>query len=150
MRGYLSYLGCPRHMLDDLTQDVFLAVIAGPFEERSREATAGYLRRVAHHLLLKALSRERQRLPEVDPVAAADAWIDFEGDDGGAGYLAALRECLQRLKGRAREVLRLRYEHAISRNDIAGQLQLSEAGVKSILVRSRRKLRTCVEARLEG
>lgn len=150
VRGYLAFLGCPAHLVDDLTQDVFLSVLASPFEERAPEATAGYLRRVAHHLLLKTMDRERRRLPDLDPTVAQEAWVEFEADDDGASYLAALRLCLRRLRGRARDVLRLRYELAVPRAEIAAGLGLSEAGVKSILVRSRQRLRACIESNLES
>ena len=146
VRGFLVFLGCPNDLVDDLTQDVFLSVLSGPFEERSEAATAGYLRRVAHHLLIKTMQRERRNLPELDPADAEATWVQFEAEDDGDGYLAALRDCLRRLRGRAREILRLRYETTVSRAEIAAEVGMSEAGVKSVLVRSRQQLRACVEA----
>ncbi len=51
------------------------------------------------------------------------------------------------MAGRAAEVLRLRYGESQRRAAIAGRLGLTESGVKSILVRTRAKLRDCVERR---
>lgn len=151
VRGFLAFLGCPSALLDDLTQDVFLSVLSTGFEDRGPASTAAYLRRVAYHLVLKVVRRERRQVTLADPEGAEAAWVSYEADDGGTGYRLALRECLRRLTARAREVLRLRYGESVQRTAIAESLGLSEAGVKSILVRSRRRLRDCIEARtLEG
>jgi sensor domain CHASE-containing protein len=48
----------------------------------------------------------------------------------------------------AQHVLRLRYGGSVPRTTIAERLGMSEAGVKSIIVRARRRLRECVERRL--
>lgn len=150
VRGYLAYLGCPATLLDDLVQDVFLSVLASPhFEDHGPRRTAAFLRAVARNLLIKALQRERRR-PLLEDGAAADrAWEEFQGDDEGEAYLSALRECLRAVRGQALEVLRLRYEVSVPRSQIGDRLGLSEAGVKSILVRTRKRLRDCIERRLE-
>lgn len=148
LRGFLVFLGCPSSHLDDLVQDVFLSLFSVRFEDRGPAATRGFLRRIAHHLLLRAMRREQREVLLEDPSAAEAAWVEYEADDGGGSYLAALQECLQRITGRARQVLQLRYASARRRSAIAEELGLTEAGVKSILVRARRRLRACVEARL--
>jgi len=148
VRGYLGFLGCPADRLDDLVQDAFLSVLTSRFEQHSERKTGAYLRKVARHLLLKLLERERRQQPLVELRAAELAWGEFERDDGGQGYLAALRECLGSVRGRPREVLELRYTKSLRLASIADRLALTESGVKSILVRTRRKLRDCIERRL--
>jgi RNA polymerase sigma-70 factor (ECF subfamily) len=151
VRGYLHVLGCPARMLDDLVQDVFLGVLRSGFEERGPAQTAAYLRKVARHLLLKALERER-RLPAAGDLEQAEAaWAEFRGtgaDEDGAGYLGALRACLAELRDRARRALELRYAERLDRAAIGERLGLSEEGVKSILARAKRGLRACVERRI--
>jgi RNA polymerase sigma-70 factor (ECF subfamily) len=152
VRGFLVYLGCPCALLDDLVQDAFLSVLTSDFERRSDAQTSAYLRSVAKNLLLKALQRERRlpRMADGPELAAAEAaWVEFEADDGGEGYLAALRQCLLGLEQRAREVLGLRYSAGQRLTAIAERLALTESGVKSILVRSRKRLRACIERRLK-
>lgn len=148
LRGYLAFLGCPSGLVDDLVQDVFLAALSSGFADYSPRATAVWLRRAAHHLLIKTLERERRAVALSDAASAELAWVEFEGDDGGERYLAALRDCLQRVRGRAREALALRYGEALGRAEIGRRLQLGEEGVKSTLARARQRLRECVEARL--
>ncbi len=152
LRGYLIVLGCPVATVDDLVQDTFLSFLSADFEHRSETATSAYLRRIARNLFLKSLGHERRQRVLVEIAASERAWIAFEEnqDDGGDSYLQALRECLTRVKERAELVLRLRYEGRLSRVDIARRLGLKESGVKSILVRTKKLLRACIEERLVG
>ena len=145
VRSFLLYLGCPRPLLDDLVQETFLSVLSSPFEDRGEASTAAYLRTVARHHFLKAMRRERRQPLVMDIAGAESAWVEYLGEDGGHSYLAALRECLAILRGRTAEVLRLRYGESQRRTAIATRFGLSESGVKSILVRARRRLRDCVE-----
>jgi RNA polymerase sigma-70 factor (ECF subfamily) len=153
IRGYLVFLGCPADLVDDLVQDAFLSVLSSRFEHRTDPKTGAYLRKVARHLFLKQMERERRQLPLAElPLAelkrAEQAWCEFERDDGGRGYLAALKKCLGGVQGRPNEVLHLRYSQSLKLAMIADRLSLTESGVKSILVRTKRKLRDCIERRL--
>lgn len=148
IRGFLLYQGCPPHLVEDLVQETFLAFLAARFEERSDPATAAFLRTVARHLFLKTMERERRAPSLMDEDAAEVAWVEFEGEDGGSSYLAAMRECLARLRGRAAEVVALRYRDGLRRTTIGERLGLTESGVKALLIRARAVLRECVERRL--
>lgn len=148
VRGFLSYLGCPRGMLDDLVQEVFLSFLSSSFQEIGEASTAAFLRKVARHQFLKAMQRERRSPILLDALGAEHAWARFEGEDGGGRYLTALRDCLARLPGKAAEAIGLRYRAGLSQAAVAARLSLSESGAKSLLVRSRRRLRDCVERRL--
>lgn len=149
LRGFLRFLGCPAQLADDVCQDVFLSVLSTPFEYRSDGETAAYLRKVARHLFLKTMQRERRRCPSVELKQAETAWLSFEREDEGHSYKAALRDCLRLLTGRPAEVIRLRYHEGLRRDAIRARLGLSEGGVKSILIRTRARLRECVERKAE-
>ena len=148
MRGFLRYMGCPADALDDLVQDVFLSVLSSRFEERNESATAAFLRRVARNLLLKSLRRQRTQPSATDVALAEEAWVEFEQEDGGKGYVDALRHCYAFLGERASSVLQLRYDEKLGGAAIAERLGMKEAGVKSILVRAKKKLRDCIQRRL--
>ena len=148
VRGYLTFLGCPPDRLDDVLQDVFLSVLAAGFEDRGERSTAAYLRTVARNLFLKSLRGERRLQPLGDLDEVDCAWEEFEGDDGGQSYLSALRDCLRGVRGRAADALALRYQKGLRLLAIAERMELTEAGVKSILVRTKKRLRGCIERRL--
>lgn len=140
---YLRFLGASAELADDLTQEAFLQLLRAPFEERSPAATAAWLRTVARNLFVKAFRRPPFQLAELDAIEAV--WTGFARDDGGHESLERLRECLQRLDGRAREAVRLCYEERRSRREIGRRLGIGEQGVKSLLRRTRAVLRACVE-----
>jgi RNA polymerase sigma factor (sigma-70 family) len=145
VRGFLRFMGCPADLIDDLVQDVFLSVLASNFEERNDPSTAAFLRRVARNLLLKALGRKRREPLLGDLSLSEEIWIEFEAEDGGNAYVDALRGCFGLLAPRATEVLKLRYTSMLGGVAIAEHLGLKEAGVKSILVRAKKRLRDCIE-----
>jgi RNA polymerase sigma-70 factor (ECF subfamily) len=140
---YLRYLGASAELADDLTQDTFLQLLRAPFAQRSPQQTAGWLRTVARNLFVRAFRRPPFELAELDSLEAA--WHGFAGDDAGDESLLRLRDCLERLDGRARDVVRLHYEERRSRTEIGARLGLGEDGVKSLLRRTRAVLRTCMQ-----
>ena len=145
--AYVSSLGCPTELVEDVVQDTFLIVLDQGFAERSTGHTRAYLRRVARNRFLQADRRER-RGGRVDLDAIDAVWSRFDRDDDGASYLAALEQCLQLLPERSREVLRMRYQLALGRDEIAARCSLSLGGIKSLLLRCKAELRRCVEGRL--
>ena len=148
VRGFLIFLGCPADRLDDLVQDVFLSVLSARFEHRGDASTAAFLRKVARNLFFKMMRRENRGLVLADAVGAEHAWVEFERDDGGKSYVAALRECLRGVGARAAQVLGLRYEERMPLAAIGRTLGLTESGIKSVLVRTKKRLRECIERRL--
>jgi RNA polymerase sigma-70 factor (ECF subfamily) len=142
---YVRYLGASTELADDLVQEAFLQLLRAPFEQRSPEATGGWLRTVVRNLYVKSFRAPPFQLAELDTIEAT--WNGFAGDDGGEESLERLRACRDRLDGRAREVLRLHYEERRSRRDIGQRLGIGEDGVKSLLRRTRAVLRACIERR---
>lgn len=145
---YLRYLGASAELADDLTQDTFLQLLRAPFAARSPQQTAGWLRTVARNLFVRSFRRPPFELAELEAMEAA--WTGFAADDAGAESLGRLRGCLERLDGRARDVVRLHYEERRSRADIGVRLGLGEDGVKSLLRRTRAALRACMQRAVEG
>ena len=62
----------------------------------------------------------------------------------------ALRECLEKLPGRARDVLRQRYFEELTAEDIARRLGANGASVRVMLQRIREQLRKCIERRMQA
>ncbi len=147
LRGFLRYLGCPSRSVDDIAQETFLTFLSARFEPRSDRSTARFLRSIARHLFLKSL-RGLQRAPaSLDVEAAEAAWVRYHDDERGP-YLEALGSCLTGLRGKARTALQLRYASDLGQVAIADRMNLTESGVHSLLVRARKRLRTCVEEKL--
>jgi RNA polymerase sigma-70 factor (ECF subfamily) len=150
---YLRFLGCDDAVADDLTQETFLAVARGTINGGPVRDVSAYLRGVARNLFIKHVRRSRREpaVEELDIIQAAEAeeiWRQFAGDDGGESWIAALRDCVERLTGRSREAIDLCYREDLSREQIARRLDMTPDGVKTLLRRTRQLLRGCVERKV--
>ena len=146
---YLRYLGCDSSEADDLVQETFLSVHRKPFEERSPEAPAAYLRTVARNLFLMSVRRAKRQAVIANLELVEEVWQRLHADDGEA-YREALHDCVESLDGRARQAIDLFYRDQHSRVQIASDLEMTEDGVKSLLRRTREVLRKCVQGRVSG
>jgi RNA polymerase sigma-70 factor, ECF subfamily len=75
-------------------------------------------------------------------------WAAFEPEvDERAG---ALEECLDQLKGRAREVVRMRYFEDLTAEEIAKRAGTNGSAVRVMLQRIREQLRACISDRMRA
>ncbi len=145
---YVRYLGAAPAEADDLLQETFLSIARDGFQQRSTAETRGYLRTVARNKLLM-LRRKQKREPKAAALEAAEAvWADAARDDGLTGWIDALRECVERLEGRARRAIEMCYRESAGRDAIAAALEMKPDGVKTLLRRTRALLKACVERTL--
>lgn len=146
---YLRALGADAAASDDLTQEVFLAVYRKPFEQRSRPETVAYLRTTARNLFLKS-RRNAGKLVTVEELEAIDRqYTELAGDEDGAALAATLKECLKELEDRPRQAIDMQYQKGMQRLEIATQLGMTDDGVKTLLARTKARLKKCMELRLK-
>ena len=62
----------------------------------------------------------------------------------------ALQECLDQLKGRAREVVRMRYFDELTAEEIARRAGTNGGSVRVMLQRIREQLRACISGRMQA
>lgn len=147
---YLRVLGCDTATADDLTQETFLKVLGRPdFVHHSDAATASYLRRTAHNLMV-SMVRKTSRVRLTDSAETLDEeWCRWAGADlSGDAAIDALRLCLEHLTDRARLALKLRYADEASRAAIGDELGITEHGARNLMQRAKKQLRDCVESRI--
>ncbi len=145
---YLRALGCESSLAEDLTQDTFLAVLRQPFDDFNPAATAAYLRRTARNLYVNSHRRAGKVLVVEDVEQVDRSWTEWAGDDNGEALLEALRDCIGNLSERARLALELRFRDRESRANIADRLCITENGAKNLMQRAKKKLRACIEGKL--
>lgn len=150
---YLRYLGAKSAEADDLTQETFLALAKSGFTEQSELQTASYLRTVARRQLLLLRRTQKRQCQEVQLEAAETVWADSvvcstTGASLWDDHVEAARRCVDKLEGRSRQAIDLMYRESTSREAIAQQLGMTADGVKTLLRRTRTKLRECIEKTL--
>lgn len=149
---YLRMLGCDESLADDLTQETLLKVLCrDDFTQHNDQATAAYLRRTAHNLLI-SLHRKGGRTKTVvtsDPLD--EIWNRWAGRDlSGDETLDRLKVCMESLTDRARLALKMRFCDDASRAEIASVLEITEHGARNLMQRAKQQLRDCIQSKVSG
>ncbi len=143
---YLRSLGADPALADEIAVDA----LATAFERRMHdgEATTGrFLRATARHLYLRR-RRDAGRRLRLLAEAADRLWERDCASDGGEAYLTALRACVEALPLRARRAVTACYRDGADRGALAAELDLQPNGLKTLLQRTRARLRACIQHRL--
>jgi RNA polymerase sigma-70 factor (ECF subfamily) len=152
-RIYRSVLNITRNCEDaeDAAQEAFLRAYIALRSFEGRSSFYSWLTRIAINSALMVLRKRRARL-EVSFDQAnemGDEKSVFEFKDAGPDpeYISARRQryahvlkAVGRLQPRLREVIEMRMNHDLSVKEIAQTLKISEAAVKSRLLRARVRL----------
>lgn len=156
LRGYLASLGAHPDLLDDVAQEVFIAV----FRERERYDPErpirawifGIARNVLHQEFRKQRleARVRHGAAAARLFATADESLAHHEAHAGGDALAALSLCLGALGERARRLVSLHYQDQMPTRAIAATVGMQDTAVRVSLLRAREALRLCVERRLTG
>lgn len=144
-------LGCDASTADDLTQETFVKVLGREnFVQVSDAATAVYLRRTAHNLMV-SMVRRSGKVQLTDSIDSLDEiWNRWAGSDlVGDEAIDALKSCFAKLTERAQHALRLRYGDDSSRAAIGDALGITEHGARNLMQRAKQQLRECVEKQLQ-
>lgn len=147
--AYLTANVIDAHHVEDLVQEV-AQVVAEKFEDYDRQRSfTSWALGIARNRLLKyyrTRSRDRLVLSEaaLTQLGTALERVEHEAED----RRIALRTCLERVEGRRRRVLELRYGENAKISAIAEQLGMSADGVSVMLHRIRSVLHACIEKQL--
>jgi RNA polymerase sigma-70 factor (ECF subfamily) len=82
----------------------------------------------------------------VDSIALSYQLFADEADP----FRAALEQCLEKLEGRAKRAIELRYAQGLKSPAVAREMRLSAGAVRMLLCRVRQSLRECIELRVRA
>ncbi len=135
---------------EELTQDVFLELDRNRGRMRSEEHVRRWLRQVTMHRAVDALRRRNSR----EPGWSQGRWMGLEEwqetADERVGRGAEVERWLMQLPERQREAVLLRYQEAMTPEEIAAALRAPVATVKSQLQRGLKTLRRLAGVKLAG
>ncbi|MBA3939504.1 MAG: sigma-70 family RNA polymerase sigma factor [Planctomycetes bacterium] len=149
--GYVRAIVGDRSTAEDVFQDLVMLVMRKHADIPDLAALAGWTRRAARFLALKALEKRARERPVMDSELLDlldGTWEDGGHDHAGAPYLEALRQCCAALPPHAQELIALKYTQGISGQEIATRLGRPLNTVYVTLTRLHRGLEACVRARL--
>jgi len=152
VRVYLARLVRRAEVVDDLAQEVFIAAFRSLGDHASGRPVLPWLLGIARHRALHYLRGEarRQRREGGCVEAALTNWRLAEASSPREptelpDELAALRECLDKLPGKHRDVVRAYYFEDQTAVEIGGRLGRTPSGVRMLLLRVRAALAECVQ-----
>jgi RNA polymerase sigma-70 factor (ECF subfamily) len=149
--GYIAAVVGDPHQADDLVQEVAVVLLRKFLDYDERRPFVAWAMGMAKTAILswrRDQGRSQRRFAEATIEALGASWEAMlpELDE----RRAALHGCVERLQGRGRELLALRYEQELAPQAIADRLGLSAVAVRVALTRLRSALQSCVERRLGG
>lgn len=135
VRGVLYGMLGSDHGLEDLAQEVFIALIRGVWRIEDGAALRGYLASVSVKLAASEIRRRRVRrliglLPTEELPEQAVERVDVEHREA----LRALHRTLERLSTRRRMAFVLRHVHGLEMLETAAALGISESTLRRELV----------------
>jgi RNA polymerase sigma-70 factor (ECF subfamily) len=142
-------MGIPLDTVDDLAQEVYLAFYKGRDRRPDGVEPVRWLKGIAKNLCLNYFRRSKRK-SEQHLEAVAVLLERLPGAVEGLPERDALDGCLEKLPGRSREMIGLRYQEGLESAAIGRKLGLSPEAVRITLLRIRTALRDCLGRRFVG
>jgi RNA polymerase sigma-70 factor (ECF subfamily) len=141
-----------RNATENLVQQVFVDAYLHLDQYEPGTDFGAWIRTVARNRLrkeLRAASREDRRLAAYrERLAERLRAEDRSLQDDSEVYMDALRGCRQLLPNRDAAILKMRYEHGMSFEAIAGEQGQTPDAVQRMISRIRFRLRDCIQKKL--
>ena len=151
LRVFVRSLGVEPDWVDDMAQDAFV-VAYQEMEAYDPERDFGkWLRGIARNLVrneLRKQGRHRRILHE----GLSQHLLEFseqEEDQFEAGHVSALRDCVEQLPNRSRELVHSRYYEGWNASVLADKFEMKAATIRQTLLRIRRQLYQCINQRVK-
>ena len=146
VRMYLTGLGCPKPVAQELSQDAMLRVWQrAELYDGSRSALSTWIFRIARNLYIDRLRKEPQWLlvqEEVEQVAEREDPV-APSPERAAEHLH-LDRCIDQLPATQARLIRMSYLEAKSHREIAAELDLPIGTVKSHIRRAFQRLQAAM------
>ena len=152
LRGFVRMLGVDPEWVDDLAQEVFL-VAWRERESFDRQREIGkWLRGIARNLVRNELRKDRRRRRILHEGLSELLVHSQEGETESADWkqyqMSSLRDCVEQLAPKSRQIVAGRYSDGWKAPDLADHLEMTAAAVRQALMRIREQLRQCIEFRM--
>jgi len=153
LRVFVRSLGVESGWVDDLAQDTFVVAYREMDSYDPDRDFGKWLRGIARNLVrneLRKQGRHRRILHESLSQHLLGLAENEKDREVGVTQLSALRDCVEQLPGRSRELVRSRYYEGWDATILADKFEMKAATVRQTLLRIRRQLYQCVNQRVKG
>ena len=139
------------HLADELTHETFVFAFQNLKDFKVRHSFRAWLRAIALNLVrreLQRFAREQKNQTRLQQ-EQLNQLISESEKQHAADEVAFLEECIAQLPESMARLVADRYRSGRSSEEIAVEWQRSPEWVRVTLMRVRRKLRECIEAKME-
>ncbi len=152
LRAFVRSLGVDPEWVDDIAQEVFLTAMRGQDSFDQMHDLGKWLRGIARNLIRSEMRKDARR-SRILHEALTELLIeepDAKPDecDWWQGRMPALRDCVEQLPPRSRQIVAERYGGGWKASDLADHLGMTGEAVRQALVRIRRQLKGCIEQKV--
>ena len=151
LRVFVRSLGVEPDWVDDLAQDAFVVACREMGSYDPERDFGKWLRGIARNLVrneLRKQGRHRRILNE----GLSQHLLEFseqEEDQFEVGHVSALRDCVEQLPGKSRELVHARYYEGGNASILADKFEMKAATIRQTLLRIRRQLYQCINQRVK-
>lgn len=153
LRAFIRALGADEAWVDDLAQEAFIVAYRRLDEFEPGTDFGKWLRAIARYLVANE-RRKELRHARLLPFAVVDALLEHEPESavetGVTHLLPAMRECVEQLPPRSRELLQRRYTADENATTLARRLSMNADAVRQQLLRIRVVVKGCIEKKIAG
>lgn len=138
------------HAVEDILQEVVLRALDERERFREEDHVVAWARTDARHRAIDyvRIREGRSRVLNNRVIDFLEEELDTRPAEALASRLDALRNCVQELPPKSREIVSLRYGGGMKAKEVATRLKRSADAIYQNLSRLHRQLRDCVEKRL--
>jgi RNA polymerase sigma-70 factor (ECF subfamily) len=147
--AYIRAIVRDEHLAEDVYQDVAVLALRKREEIKDQRHFLAWMRITSRHRAFKVVEKRRHQvlLDESLLDRLDEQWSERDASSS-ADLTEALRQCLERLTPRARNLVQLRYAEGISGERLAAGVDRSLNAVYVSLSRIHRSLGDCIRRRL--
>ena len=149
LRSFVRTLGVDPDWVDDLAQEVFLVAWRERDSFDSQRDLGKWLRGIARNLVRNELRKDQRRkriLHEgLSELLVRSMQSEREVANLEQYRMSALRDCVEQLAPKSRQIVAGRYSDGWKAPDLADHLGMTAGAVRQALMRIRKQLKQCIE-----
>ena len=153
LRAFIRALGTDEAWVDDLAQEAFIVAYRRLDQFEPGTDFGKWLRSIARYLVANERRKEIRR-SRLLPFAIVDGLLECEPENAAepdvTHLLPAMRDCVDQLPVRSRELLHQRYSANDNATTLARRLGINADAVRQQLLRIRVAVKDCIEKKTEG
>ena len=151
LRVFVRSLGVEPGWVDDLAQDTFVVAYREMDSYNPDRDFGKWLRGIARNLVRNELRKEgrHRRILHESLSQHLLNLAENKEDQVDVTQLSALRDCVEQLPGRSRELVHSRYFEGWDATILADKFEMKAATVRQTLLRIRRQLYQCINQRVK-